>query len=125
MAISGFETYILSFIAESPGGLTGMTLQAQGSPVCGNDNGTGGNFTIGNHTVILPPPQSANFNPTVTSNSLLITGFNFFKLDCNAKVVTDNGTKEAFAQSGTITLTGTATDTSGRTTTGTLQVHFP
>jgi hypothetical protein len=101
-----------------------MKLTGQGNVECGNDNGHGGNFSIGFRSVNLPP-QNANFNPAITSNSLMILSFNFFKLDCNAKVQTDVGTKEAFAVRGTITLTGTATDTSNRTSTGQLQIQVP
>jgi hypothetical protein len=122
--VSGGDSYMLTFGAQAPGGLTAMTLDAQGNPVCSADNGTGGIFTIGNRPVSFPP-QSTTFNPTVSSNSLLISPFVFFKIDCQAIAHTDNGPKEAYASSGTITLTGTATDTVNRKSTGTLQVQLP
>ena len=117
-------TFTLSFLAQASGGLTSMKLTAQGNVSCSADNGTGGIFSIGFRAVSLPP-QSANFNPPVTSNSLLIVPFDFFKIDCQATAQTDNGPKEAFADKGTITLTGTATDTSNRTSTGQLEIQVP
>jgi len=122
--VSGGDNYMLTFGAQAPGGLTAMTLNAQGNPVCSADNGTGGIFSIGNRPVSFPP-QSTTFNPTVSSNSLLITPFTFFQIDCHAVAHTDNGPKEAYASSGTITLTGTATDTVNRVSTGQLQVQVP
>jgi hypothetical protein len=101
-----------------------MKLTAQGSVECKADNGSGAQFTIGFRPVSFPP-QSTTFSPVVTSNSLLITPFNFFKIDCHAVAHTDHGPKEAFADNGTITLTGTATDTSNRSSTGQLQVQAP
>jgi hypothetical protein len=117
-------TFTLSFFADAPGGLTSMKLTAEGNVEGSADNGTGGTFTNGFHTVSLPP-QSTTFNPAVTSSSLLITSFDFFKIDTHSIVNTDNGPKEGFADKGTITLTGTATDTSGRTSTGQLQIQVP
>jgi hypothetical protein len=117
-------TFSLSFLAQSPGGLTSMKLTAQGNVEGSADSGSGGIFTNGFHTVSLPP-QSTTFSPAVTSNSLLITPFDFFKIDTQSIVQTDHGPKEGFADRGTITLTGTATDTSGRTSTGQLQIQVP
>jgi hypothetical protein len=117
-------TFTLSFLAQAPGGLTSMTLTAQGNVEGAADDGTGGIFTNGFHTVSLPPQNTA-FNPVVTSNSLLITPFDFFKIDTHSIVQTDKGPKEGFADKGTITLTGTAKDTAGRTSTGQLQIQVP
>jgi hypothetical protein len=125
--VGGSTTYTLSFAAVAPGGLKTITLQAQGNPACAANNGTGGVYTAGNQSVSLPP-QSTNFNPVVNSNTLLITGFVFYQFDCNVMVPVSNTppvSKEAYAVSGIIVLTGTATDTSNRTTTGQLQVQVP
>jgi hypothetical protein len=117
-------TFMLTFLADAQGGLTSMKLTTQGNVECFADNGTGGIFTAGIRAVSLPP-QSTTFNPPVTNNSLLITPFDFFKIDCHTTAQTDNGPKEAFAVKGEITLSGTATDTSSRTTTGQLQIQVP
>ena len=127
--IPGGSAYRLVFLANAPGGMSSMSLAAAGSPVCGADNGSGGIFTIGNVPVSWPT-QTANFNPSVSGNSLILlssgsASFTFFSIDCHATVVTDHGTKEAFAQSGAITLSGTVTDTGGHVFSGQLQVIVP
>jgi hypothetical protein len=118
------DTYMLTFGAQAPGGLTAMTLKTQGNAECTADNGTGGIFTVGNRPVTFPA-ESTTFNPMVSSNSLLISPFNFFQIDCHVMAQTDHGPKEAYASSGTVTLVGTATDSVNRTSTGQLQVQVP
>lgn len=124
--VPGGHKLSLSFLADAPGGLTAMTLAATGFVTCGASNNTGGNFTAGTSNDIGIAPQQTTFNPTVSSNSLLIIPFTFFQIDCHRTVQTDVGPREGFAVSpDTITLTGTATDSQNRMSTGQLQLVVP
>jgi hypothetical protein len=118
------DTYLISFLGESSGGLTAMTLNAKGNPICAGVDSSGLVTTVGNQPVSLPPINTT-IHPAATSNSVQFTSFNFFQTDCHVLAHTQKGTVEAFADSGIITMTGTATDGSNRTSTGQLQITEP
>lgn len=120
----GSGKYSLSFFADASGGLRSMALTGQGSVEGTADNGFGGTFTNGFHQVSLPP-QNRTFGAPSASSALVIQDFDYFSLDLHSTVRTDRGSKKAVPGKGTITLRGQATDTSGRTSNGTLQMVVP
>lgn len=121
--VAAGSTYILSVEANAPAGLSAMSLEGHGTPICGASDG-GGILSTGNHPVTFPP-QISDFNSRVTNASLAVTDFNFLGTDCHFTVGTDRGEKEATALKGTITFAATASDISQQEAAGVLQLSFP
>jgi hypothetical protein len=120
------STLILSFQAEAPNGLTAMSLRGTGS-VWGGAFTTDPTWLVGGPYQVTIANESKTFNPAITAQALAIIGFNYYAIDCNTKLTDNRGVAvEAHAQPpGSITLTGTATDTFNRTTTATLNLVVP
>jgi hypothetical protein len=129
--IAADATYNIAVVANSPIGLTGVSLSGGGDPICGIIRSSGLTYSAGNVNVRWAT-QLAELNPPVTSDSLILTDssgsrdFTFSKIRCNAQVFTGPRTsQQAYALSGLMTLNATATDTQNRRSTGQLQIVVP
>jgi hypothetical protein len=124
------DSLSLTFNAWSGAGLTGMTLHSNGFVNCvaydSRNPPAGFNGGSSNSAVTAAmPPQNSLFKPAQNSISLSYIPVNFLQIDCRQTAMTDTGPAEAFAGSGTITLTGAATDTSKRVSTGQMTIQVP
>ncbi|MGF6440116.1 hypothetical protein [Paraburkholderia youngii] len=125
------KQYTIALLADNPGGVKQIVLDGSGTFICSTPPISGVVYTAPDKLPVSLPHQQSDLTPdsmnqVVTHTFLLLADFDVTKLSCGIQCYSGPtpACQEYFAYSGTLNLTGSASNYYGKTGNGQLQINY-